>query len=135
MGRPDVEEIGRIFREESGRSLATLIRVLGDVDRAEDAVQEAFAIALDRWGRDGMPANPGGWITVTARNGALDRLRRERRGRDLLDEVVRLTPDQAPRPDGVDEFEHREAGRIVDDRLRLVSCAAIRRCRRRRRSP
>ena len=78
MGRPGTEEVGRIFREESGRSLATLIRALGDIDLAEDVVQEAFAIALDRWARDGLPANPGAWITTTARNRALDRLRRDR---------------------------------------------------------
>jgi RNA polymerase sigma-70 factor (ECF subfamily) len=118
VGRPDAEEIGRIFREESGRSLATLIRVLGDVDIVEDAVQEAFAIALDRWARDGLPPNPGGWITTTARNRALDRLRRDRRGRELLDEVARLTPDDGEQPD--DEDEDEEGGRVVDDRLRLI---------------
>jgi RNA polymerase sigma-70 factor (ECF subfamily) len=118
VGRPDAEEIGRIFREESGRSLATLIRVLGDVDLAEDAVQEAFAIAVDRWARDGLPPNPGGWITTTARNRVLDRLRRDRRGRELLDEVARLTPDDGERPD--DEDEDQEGGRVVDDRLRLI---------------
>ncbi|HSK95102.1 MAG TPA: sigma factor, partial [Euzebyales bacterium] len=75
MHRLDAEEIGRIFRAESGRSLAALIGVLGDVDLAEDAVQDAFAIAVQRWARDGLPPNPGGWITTTARNRALDRLR------------------------------------------------------------
>ncbi len=120
MGRPDAEEIGRIFRQESGRSLATLIRVLGDVDLAEDAVQEAFAIALGRWARDGLPPNPGGWITTTARNRALDRLRRDRRGRELLDEVARLTPDDGAQPDGEDEEDEGEGGRVVDDRLRLI---------------
>jgi RNA polymerase sigma-70 factor (ECF subfamily) len=116
VGRPDAGQIGRIFREESGRSLATLIRVLGDVDRAEDAVQEAFAVAVERWARDGLPPNPGGWITTTARNRARDRLRRERRGRELLDEVARLTPDDRERP----HDEHEEGGRVVDDRLRLI---------------
>ena len=60
----------------SGRAVATLIRALGDFDLAEDAVQEAFAIALERWPRDGVPANPGAWIVTTARNRAIDRLRR-----------------------------------------------------------
>jgi RNA polymerase sigma-70 factor (ECF subfamily) len=116
VGRPDAGQIGRIFREESGRSLATLIRVLGDVDRAEDAVQEAFAVAVERWARDGLPPNPGGWITTTARNRALDRLRRERRGRELLDDVARLTPDDRE----LLHDEHEEGGRVVDDRLRLI---------------
>src|SRR5205814_6207887 len=80
-------EVGRIFREESGRSLAALIHVFGDIDLAEDAVQEAFAVALGRWPGDGVPPNPGGWITTTARRHAIDRLRRESRGRQLLSEV------------------------------------------------
>ncbi|HEV8683297.1 MAG TPA: RNA polymerase sigma factor, partial [Actinomycetota bacterium] len=63
----DPAEVGRIFREESGRSVATLIRVFGDIDVAEDAVQEAFAVALRTWPGDGLPPNPGGWITTTAR--------------------------------------------------------------------
>jgi RNA polymerase sigma-70 factor (ECF subfamily) len=87
-------EVGRIFREESGRSLAALIRAFGDIDVAEDAVQEAFAVALGRWPHDGVPPNPGGWITTTARNHAIDRLRRESRGRELLSEVAVLSPGQ-----------------------------------------
>jgi RNA polymerase sigma-70 factor (ECF subfamily) len=62
--------------------VAALIRVFGDIDVAEDAVQEAFAVALGKWPGDGLPPNPGGWITTTARNRAIDRLRRESRGRD-----------------------------------------------------
>ena len=73
-------EVGRIFRQESGRSVATLIRAFGDIDLAEDAVQEAFALALRKWPADGLPPNPGGWITTTARNYAIDRLRRQARG-------------------------------------------------------
>jgi DNA-directed RNA polymerase specialized sigma24 family protein len=74
---PRIDEAGvdRIFREESGRSVATLIRVFGDIDVAEDAVQEAFAVALRKWPGDGLPPNPGGWITMTARRRAIDRLR------------------------------------------------------------
>src|SRR5215217_687377 len=90
--RLDEGEVGRIFREESGRSLAALIGVFGDIDLAEDAVQEAFAVALRRWPRDGVPPNPGGWITTTARNQAIDRLRREARGRELLAEMALLAP-------------------------------------------
>jgi RNA polymerase sigma-70 factor, ECF subfamily len=112
--RLDQVEVGRIFREESGRSVATLIGVFGDIDLAEDAVQEAFAVALHRWPADGLPPNPGGWITTTARHRALDRLRRESRGRELLGEVAVLSPgDQEP---GVPE----ETGPVADDRLRLI---------------
>jgi predicted RNA polymerase sigma factor len=64
----------RIFREESGRIVATLIRVFGDFDLAEEAMQDAFAVALERWPADGVPANPGAWITTTARRKAVDRL-------------------------------------------------------------
>jgi RNA polymerase sigma-70 factor (ECF subfamily) len=111
--RIDEAEVGRIFREASGRSVATLIRVFGDIDVAEDAVQEAFAIALHRWPEGGLPPNPGGWITTTARNCAIDRLRRESRGRELLREVavLRLGEDR-PAPE--------EVGSVQDDRLRLI---------------
>jgi RNA polymerase sigma-70 factor (ECF subfamily) len=106
-------EVGRIFREESGRSLAALIRAFGDIDVAEDAVQEAFAVALGRWPRDGVPPNPGGWITTTARHHAIDRLRRESRGRELLSEVAVLLP-------GSDDPGNPEVGPVPDDRLRLI---------------
>src|SRR3990170_3262123 len=86
----DAAAIGRIFREESGRSVATLIRIFGDIDLAEDAVQEAFSIALRKWPDEGLPPNPGGWITTTARNRAIDHLRREARGRELLGRSAEL---------------------------------------------
>ena len=111
---PGEAEIGRIFREESGRSVAALIRAFGDIDVAEDAVQEAFAIALGKWPGDGLPPNPGGWITTTARNRAIDRLRRESRGRELLNEAVLLTPGTS------DPGPPEEAGPVEDDRLRLI---------------
>ncbi len=110
----DEAEVGRIFREESGRSVAALIRVFGDIDVAEDAVQEAFAGALRKWPGDGLPPNPGGWITTTARNRAIDRLRRESRGRVLLSEVAVLSPGNGD--PGVPE----EVGPVQDDRLRLI---------------
>ena len=110
----DEAEVGRIFREESGRSVAALIRVFGDIDVAEDAVQEAFAVALRKWPGDGLPPNPGGWITTTARNVAIDRQRREARGRELLREVAVLLP-QKDDP-GIPE----EVGPVEDDRLRLI---------------
>jgi RNA polymerase sigma-70 factor, ECF subfamily len=110
----DEAEIGRIFREESGRSLASLIRAFGDVDVAEDAVQDAFDVALRKWPHEGLPPNPGGWITTTARNRAIDRLRRESRGRELLSEVTVLSPGSA------DPDIPEEVGPVQDDRLRLI---------------
>jgi len=106
------DAIGRVFREESGRSVATLIRVFGQIEIAEDAVQDAFAIALRVWPRDGLPPNPGGWITTTARRCAIDRLRRDVRGRELLKDLAVLE-----HPDGP---EVREVGPVPDDRLRLI---------------
>jgi RNA polymerase sigma-70 factor, ECF subfamily len=110
----DEAEVGRIFREESGRSVAALIRVFGDIDVAEDAVQDAFAVALRKWTGDGLPPNPGAWITTTARNRAIDRLRRESRGRELLSEAAVLSRgnDNPGSPE-------RE-GPVQDDRLRLI---------------
>jgi RNA polymerase sigma-70 factor (ECF subfamily) len=102
--------IGRIFRDESGRSVATLIRIFGDIELAEDAVQEAFALALRKWPVDGLPPNPGGWITTTARNRAIDHLRRESRGRELMGQVAEVA----------DEAMREEAGPVQDDRLRLI---------------
>jgi RNA polymerase sigma-70 factor, ECF subfamily len=112
--RPGEAEVGRIFREESGRSVAALIRAFGDIDVAEDAVQEAFAIAASKWPGDGLPPNPGGWITTTARNRAIDRLRRESRGRELLCEAAVLSPGTS------DTAMPEEAGPVEDDRLRLI---------------
>src|SRR2546429_8487903 len=86
--------VSRIFREEHGRPVASLIRAFGDIDAAEDAVQEAFAVALRRRPGDGLPPNPGGWIPTTARNLAIDRQRREARGRELLRELAVLLPEK-----------------------------------------
>ena len=76
MPGPDAAALEHAFRESSGRSVATLVRLFGDIDLAQEAVQEAFAIAAERWAGGGIPPNPGGWIVTTARNKALDRLRR-----------------------------------------------------------
>jgi RNA polymerase sigma factor (sigma-70 family) len=100
-----------VFRAEYGYCVATLVRVLGDIDLAEDAVQEAFAVAARRWPIEGLPPNPGGWIVTTARNRAVDRLRRDARGRELLGEVHALMPAAPPGP---------EEDTVTDDRLRLV---------------
>ena len=93
--------------------MAALIRVFGDIDVAEDAVQAAFTIALCKWPRDGLPPNPGGWITTTARNRAIDRLRRESRGRELLSDVAFLSAGQRSR-------HTRGSGPVENDRLRLI---------------
>jgi RNA polymerase sigma-70 factor (ECF subfamily) len=110
----DGATIGTVFRECSGRSVAALIRVFGDIDVAEDAVQEAYAVALRTWPKDGLPPNPGGWITTTARKRAIDRLRRESRERDLL----RFISAQGSISD--DAGAYAEAGPVQDDRLRLI---------------
>ena len=68
----------QVFRDEWGRVLASLVGFLGDIELAEDVAQEAFAVAAARWPREGTPPNPGAWLTITARNRAIDRIRRER---------------------------------------------------------
>jgi RNA polymerase sigma-70 factor (ECF subfamily) len=94
--------------------VATLIRIFGDIDVAEDAVQDAFAVAARKWPIDGLPPNPGGWITTTARRCAIDRLRHESRGRNLLDEVAVLSIST-----GESGMSELNAG-VQDDRLRLI---------------
>jgi RNA polymerase sigma-70 factor, ECF subfamily len=109
------ELVDRLFRHESGRATASLIRVLGDFDLAEEAVQEAFIVAMQVWPERGVPDNPGAWITTTARNKAIDRLRRERRGTEKLQEL------QALEPPPIDEDEADEEPPVIpDDRLRLI---------------
>jgi RNA polymerase sigma-70 factor, ECF subfamily len=90
--------------------------VLGDFDAAEDAVQEAFVVAIERWPRDGIPDNPGAWITRVARNKAIDRLRRAQTfqvKREILEGLERLAPD-------TEEIEDEEEHELPDDRLRLI---------------
>ena len=115
---PDLAEV---FRREAGRCTATLIRVLGDIDLAEDAVAEAFAIAAEQWPTHGVPPNPGGWITTTARNRAIDRLRRESTRTDrhlaaLRLEADTMEPDHNPDLDDLDGF----VDVVADDQLRLM---------------
>ncbi|MGY2063893.1 RNA polymerase sigma factor [Blastococcus sp. SYSU DS0619] len=108
---PDaVAEIERVFREHHGRAVAVLIRLLGDVDAAEEAVQDAFLTAVARWPADGVPPSPAGWIITTARNRAIDRLRRESTRTDRYVQAALLL-DDSPAP---------EEGPVRDDRLRLV---------------
>jgi RNA polymerase sigma-70 factor (ECF subfamily) len=109
------QQAERAFREERARVLATLIRLLGgDFDAAEEAVSDAFVAALETWPRDGVHRNPGAWLTTTARNRALDRLRRARRQPALLEALER---------DAVDEPAETavtlgSGSRLHDDRLR-----------------
>ncbi|HEX4190884.1 MAG TPA: sigma-70 family RNA polymerase sigma factor [Marmoricola sp.] len=106
-------QISGIVRAEHGRIVATLIRRLGDIDLAEDAVAEAWVSALERWPADGIPPNPGGWLTTTAGNKAIDRIRREGKRDAKHSEAQMLTDAQQP-----DDPE--PTGPVSDDRLRLV---------------
>ncbi|MBT8202125.1 MAG: sigma-70 family RNA polymerase sigma factor [Acidimicrobiia bacterium] len=90
---PTDPTIERVFREVNGQAVATLVRLFGDVALAEDAVQDAFAIASSRWPTEGVPPNPAGWIVTTARNRATDQLRRAKRGRQLEREVTGTEPE------------------------------------------
>jgi RNA polymerase sigma-70 factor (ECF subfamily) len=108
--------VERVFREAYGQAVATLIRIFGDITLAEDAVQEAFVVASDRWRREGIPPNPSGWIVTTARNRAIDDLRRSTRGRELHHQLGRL----APTPHDPWTEERGEDGPVNDDRLRLI---------------
>lgn len=109
--------IEQAFREESGRIVATLIRVLGDFDLAEEAMQEALAVALERWPVDGVPDKPGAWITTTARRKAIDRIRREK-VRDEKYRVVAATG--TTEVDTSEMIEDFDTTSLQDDRLRLI---------------
>ena len=108
--------VEKAFREESGRILATLIRACGDFDLAEEAMQEAFTVAIERWPQDGLPSNPGAWITTTARRKAIDRLRRDQtfaQKRHLLETDVALSAL-------AQDEDTTEMTELRDDRLRLI---------------
>jgi RNA polymerase sigma-70 factor (ECF subfamily) len=108
-GSRRIASLEQVFRDERPRVLATLIRVLGDFDLAEDALQDAVATALERWPRDGTPDNPAGWLVATARNRAIDRIRRERtlqRKTELLARAEQLPGD--------------EEATLPDERLELI---------------
>jgi len=104
------EEIGRVFREEYGRAVAVLIRRFGDIDLAEEAVQEAFSTALERWPSTGVPPSPAGWIITTARNRAIDRLRQQAAREKRHAQAAPVPPDPEP----------AEEDPVHDDRLRLI---------------
>jgi RNA polymerase sigma-70 factor, ECF subfamily len=113
---PVAGAIARAFRDERAMVLATLIRQAGDFQLAEDAVQDAFEAAVTQWRRDGIPANPGAWITTIARRRAIDRLRRNRSISDRAERLAELTRlDTEPEEPSLDEEPT-----IVDDRLRLI---------------
>ena len=111
MPELDAALIERIFREEYGRAVAVLVRQFGDIDAAEEAVQDAFTVALERWPAAGLPPSPAGWVITTARNRAIDRFRREATRADRHAEAWLLNPPSAdPIPENT----------VHDDRLRLM---------------
>jgi RNA polymerase sigma-70 factor, ECF subfamily len=103
----------QVFRDEWGRVLASLVGWLGDIELAEDAAQEAFAIAAERWPRDGTPANPAGWLITTARNRAIDRIRRERTLAAKTEQLERELRDRSEETMG-------ETATFPDERLELI---------------
>jgi RNA polymerase sigma-70 factor, ECF subfamily len=107
-------EIERVFREEYGRAVSVLIRVCGDIDPAEEAVQDAFTAAVERWPSAGIPPSPAGWIITTARNRAIDRFRREASRDERHAEAARLHPG------GGQLAQSAEEGPVRDDQLRLI---------------
>jgi len=126
---PALADIERVFREEYGRAVAVLARVFGDLDTAEDAVQDAFAEATRRWPSAGLPPSPAGWIITTARNRAIDRLRREAAREDKHAQAALLHRPAGgsggdfgfvPPGQHSDEGVEEEEGPVRDDRLRLM---------------
>jgi RNA polymerase sigma-70 factor, ECF subfamily len=102
--------VERVFREEYGRLIASLVRRFGDIDLAEEAAGEALVVALEKWPTSGVPPNPGGWLTTTAGNRAIDRIRREKQ-RDAKHRAALMSFDDTP---------HQPTGPVEDDRLRLL---------------
>jgi RNA polymerase sigma-70 factor, ECF subfamily len=109
-----MDELERTFREAHGQAIATLTRLFGDLTLAEDAVQDAFEAAVLRWSTDGVPDNPAGWIVTTARNRAIDVVRRSKRGRELTEQIAtdRLRADTSDGPEDPEPMR--------DDQLRLI---------------
>ncbi len=117
----DPGRLAEVYRAEAPRCLATLVRVLGDVDRAEEALADAFAVAAERWPASGVPPNPGGWITTTARNRAIDRIRREStRGARQAEAhgLLDLRRDSAGDTSMIDDLGDLDV--VPDDQLRLI---------------
>jgi RNA polymerase sigma-70 factor, ECF subfamily len=107
------DAVGRLYREESGRILATLIRLLGDFDLAEEVVQEAYAAALEQWPDEGLPRNPRAWLVQAARHKAIDRLRRRTRFAERVDELAAMQVLEERAGEGEDPG-------VRDDQLRLI---------------
>ncbi len=109
MDAPATALVERTFREHSGRAVAVLTRLLGDIDAAEEAVQDAFVTALARWPADGVPPSPPGWIITTARNRAIDRLRREGTRTERYVQAALLHDDTSPpQEEGPQHRRHEE---------------------------
>ena len=111
----EATDVERVFREVYGQAVATLVGVFGDITLAEDAVQDAFVVAMDRWRAGGVPPNPAGWIVTTARNRAIDGFRRSARGRELQEQLAVVA---SPPPGPGDEEAGGEP--VSDDQLRLI---------------
>jgi RNA polymerase sigma-70 factor (ECF subfamily) len=115
------DAVARVFHEEHGRAMAALIRVLRDFDLAEEVVADAYVAALERWSRDGIPANPGAWITTTARNRAIDRIRRARTLASKADAIAADAAFETSRRDAaLMAAAEDEMTPIPDDQLRLI---------------
>src|SRR3989442_14957236 len=116
--------IESIFREESGRILATLIRLLGDFDAAEEAMQDAFAAALEQWHATGTPSNPRAWLVGTARHKAIDRLRRGKRFQEKREEIARiaaLEQEERSAADALEAPDNLDRGRPAAAHLHMLS--------------
>ena len=111
---PDEQEIERIVREEHGRVVASLIRRFGDIDAAEDAAAEALLAAVERWPVDGVPPNPGGWLTTTAVRKGIDKIRRESHRDAKYQQAFMISPSSDW------DTPHEPTGPVEDDRLRLI---------------
>lgn len=114
--RPGQAEVERIFREVYGQAVATLTRIFGDITLAEDAVQQAFVTASERWTGDGIPPHPAGWIVTTARNRAIDHHRREARGREIY---AQFGPDLVT-PSATEPQDWEDSDLMHDDQLRMI---------------
>ena len=107
---PGTAAVERVFRQEYGRLIASLVRRFGDIDLAEEAAGEALLAALEKWPESGVPPNPGAWLTTTAGNRAIDRIRRDSK-RDAKHQAASMLPDHTT---------HARTGPVEDDRLRLL---------------
>src|SRR5437588_11330519 len=110
MSEVSTSLVERVFREEYGRAVAVLVRIVGDIDLAEEAVQDAFTAAVQRWPSSGLPPSPAGWIITTARNRAINRLRRDATRQDRHAQAALLHAGDEPTEESV----------VQDDRLRLI---------------